>query len=146
MKRKINEHLSLVTYYPNEEETLLWYQDKQLVKQIDNKDELYDLDKLHRMYNYLNDNGDCFYIEYDNKLIGDCTLLNNGEIAIVIIKEYQNKHIGRLCIKEMVNLAKEKGTKEVKATIYSFNIQTIKCFKSVGFKQIEKELYLLNIN
>lgn len=35
-----------------------------------------------------------------------------GEIAIVICKEYQNKHIGRRCVIDMLKLAKEKENGE----------------------------------
>ena len=32
---------------------------------------------------------------YQGIFVGDISLRNNGEIAIVICKEYQNRHIGR---------------------------------------------------
>lgn len=46
---------------------------------------------------------------------------NNGEIAIVVCKEYQNRHIGRRCVLDMLKLVKEKEMSNVKANIYSFN-------------------------
>lgn len=49
---------------------------------------------------------------------------DNGEIAIVVCKEYQNQHIGRRCVLNMLKLAKEKGMNKVKANIYSFNKQS----------------------
>lgn len=59
------------------------------------------------MYDYLSSNGD-FYIEYEGELVGDVSLRDNGEIAIVVCKEYQNRHIGRRCVLDMLKLAKEK--------------------------------------
>ena len=59
------------------------------------------------MYDYLSSNGD-FYIEYEGELVGDVSLRENGEIAIVVCKEYQNRHIGRRCVLDMLKLAKEK--------------------------------------
>lgn len=50
-----------------------------------------------------------------------------GEIAIVICKEYQNKHIGRRCVIDMLKLAKEKEMAKVMANIYSFNAQSPAC-------------------
>lgn len=50
-----------------------------------------------------------------------------GEIAIVICKEYQNKHIGRRCVIGMLKLAKEKEMAKVTANIYSFNAQSPAC-------------------
>lgn len=74
-------------------------------------------------------------------LVGDVSLLNHGEIAIVVCKEYQNQHIGRRCVMDMLKLAKEKEMGTVKANIYSFNEQSKHMFLSVGFKQIEREWY-----
>ncbi len=140
-ERKVDEEIKLIPYYPNDEISLKWYQDKEVVKQVDNKDSIYNLDLLHKMYEYLFNNGDLFYIEYKGVLVGDVTLKNDGEIAIVISKEYENKHIGRKVIKEIIKLAKEKNMKVVKANIYSFNIQSQKMFLNVGFKKVKDEWY-----
>ena len=66
---------------------------------------------------------------------------NNGEIAIVVCKEYQNRHIGRRCVLDMLKLAKEKEMNKVKANIYSFNKQTQTMFQSIGFVKTEEEWY-----
>ena len=54
---------------------------------------------------------------------------------------YQNQHIGRRCVEDMLKLAKEKGMDTVKANIYSFNGQSRRMFETVGFKQIDEEWY-----
>ena len=61
------------------------------------------------MYDYLSSNGDCYYIEYEGKLVGDVSLRDNGEIAIVVCKEYQNRHIGRRCVLDMLKLEKKRN-------------------------------------
>lgn len=48
------------------------------------------------MYRYLSCEGECYYIKY-KELIGDISLYH-GKIAIVIAKEWQNKHLGRKCV------------------------------------------------
>lgn len=58
---------------------------------------------------------------------------DNEKIAIVVCKEYQNRHIGRRCVLDMLKLAKEKGMSKVKANIYSFNKQSQTMFQSIGF-------------
>ena len=63
------------------------------------------------------------------------------EIAIVVCKEYQNRHIGRRCVLEMLKLAKEKGMGQVTANIYSFNRQSQRMFQSVGFEKTTDEWY-----
>ncbi len=140
-ERIIDKELKLIPYYRNDEVSLPWYQDLDVCKQVDNRDEPYDLELLHCMYDYLSSNGDCYYIEYEDKLVGDVSLRNNGEIAIVVCKEYQNRHIGRRCVLDMLKLAKEKGMSKVKANIYSFNKQSQTMFQSVGFIKTEEEWY-----
>ena len=139
--RTIDDELRLVPYYRNDEVSLAWYQDPDVCRQVDNIDHVYDLERLHRMYDYLCANGDCFYIEYQGTLVGDVSLRNSSEIAIVICREYQNRHIGRRCIKEILKLAREKGMDSVKANIYSFNEQSRRMFKAAGFVKTGEEWY-----
>ena len=140
-ERIVDGEITLIPYYRNDEVSLVWYEDTDLVKMVDNRDTPYDIPLLHRMYDYLSENGDCYYIEYDGVLVGDVTLLTSGEIAIVVSKEYQNRHIGRRCVREMLLLAKEKGMKEVKAVIYPFNIPSQKMFLSLNFRKTGNEEY-----
>jgi 8-oxo-dGTP pyrophosphatase MutT (NUDIX family)/N-acetylglutamate synthase-like GNAT family acetyltransferase len=140
-ERQIDDEIRLIPYYRNDEVSLAWYQDHNVCKQVDNRDEPYDQELLHRMYDFLSTHGDCYYIEYENALVGDVSLRDNGEVAIVVCKEYQNRHIGRRCIEEIIKLAKEKDIKTIKANIYSFNSQSRKMFETVGFKETEDEWY-----
>ena len=143
--RFVDDDIILVKYYPNYKAALPWYRDYDLCKQVDNRDNVYDLDLLKCMYKYLNQHGDLFYIKYKNRLCGDVCLQSDGEINIVISKPFQNKHIGRRVIKEIINLAKEKGITQLHAEIYSFNTQSQKMFQSIGFKKANDEQYVLNI-
>ena len=143
--RTINKEIKIVKYYPNYATALAWYQDLELCKQVDNRDTGYDLATLKAMYKYLNKKGDLYYIKYKNRLCGDVCLQDNGEINIVIAKEFQNKHIGRRVIEEIIALAKEKNIQELYAVIYSFNTQSQRMFESVGFKRIEGEKFILYI-
>ncbi len=140
-ERVIDDEIKLIPYYRNDEVSLPWYQDLDVCKQVDNRDEPYDSELLHRMYDYLSSHGACYYIEFRGELVGDVSLQDNGEVAIVVCKEYQDRHIGRRCIKEMIKLANEKGMEEVKANIYSFNTQSQRMFESIGFKKTDVECY-----
>lgn len=144
-RRIIDSELQLIPYYPDYATTLPWYQDLSLCKQVDNRDAPYDLELLQRMYDYLNAHGDLFYIQYQNTLCGDVCLQPSGEINIVIAKPFQNKHIGRRVIGELIALAREKGIPALHAEIYSFNTQSQAMFQSVGFVQTESERYSLRI-
>lgn len=141
--RLVDKEIKLIKYYPNYKTTLAWYQDLGLCKQVDNRDTAYDLDLLKAMYKYLNRKGDLFYIKYKNRLCGDVCLQPDGEINIVVAKPFQNNHIGRRVISEIIQLAKEKGIQELHAVIYSFNGQSQRMFESVGFQRVDTEKYKL---
>ena len=93
------------------------------------------------MYDYLSTHGECYYIEYRGVLVGDVSLRDSGEIAIVVCKEYQNRHIGRRCVLELLKLAAEKGMAQVTANIYAFNHQSQQMFLAVGFEKTGEEWY-----
>ena len=140
--RIIDCDITLIPYFPNESVTLQWYQDRELCRQVDNVDVPYSLEKLRAMYTYLSTHGDCYYIQYRGVLVGDVSLQENTEVAIVICREYQNKHIGRRCIADMIALAGEKGMPGIKAHIYSFNTQSKRMFLAAGFTQQDDEWYV----
>lgn len=144
-KRIVDEEITLVPYYPNYKTALVWYQDPQLCMQVDGREELYDLPRLKRMYQYLHKNGQLFYIKYKNRLCGDVCLKNDGEICIVISAPFQNRHIGRRVICEIMTLASETGLTALTAEIYDFNRQSQKMFESIGFQKSEGSLYTLTL-
>ena len=139
--RVVNEEIRLIPYYRNDEVSLPLYQDQNVCRQVDNIDHVYDIDLLHAMYDYLCSHGECYYIEYQGVLVGDVSLRDNSEVAIVVSREFQNRHIGRRCIVDMLKLADEKGMDTVKANIYSFNDQSRRMFQSVGFVQTADEWF-----
>lgn len=143
--RIIDSEIRLIPYYRNDEVSLPWYQDPDVCRQVDNREEPYDIELLHRMYDYLTSRGDCYYIEYKGVLVGDVSLGDDSEAAIVICKEYQNRHIGRRCIRDMAKLAAEKGMTAITATIYSFNTQSRRMFEAAGFYQTGEESYRLDL-
>ena len=140
-ERIVDEELRLLPYYRNDEASLPWYQDPDVCKQVDNRDTPYDVELLHRMYDYLCAHGNCYYIEYRGTLVEDASLRDSGEIAIVVCKEYQNRHIGRRCVQELLKLAKEQGMAQVTANIYAFNAQSQRMFRALGFEQTAAEWY-----
>ena len=145
---KISEELRLKKYYPYYKRTIVWYSDLTVCKQVDNIDHIYDMPRLKAMYRYLSKNGECYYIKYKEngkwQLIGDISLYNR-EIAIVIAKEWQNRHLGRKCVCAILERAKTIGYKQVEAKIYPFNLQSQKMFLSVGFKNVSSETYVYKI-
>lgn len=130
-ERLVDADISLVPYYPNPAVTLPWYQDADVCKQVDNIDHVYSPERLEAMYTFLSTHGDCFYIIYRGKPVGDVTLRDNGELAIVVSKAWQNRGIGRRCIREMLRLAKEKkGGRRSRQTCMPSTRRAGKCFRS----------------
>ncbi len=131
--RIVDNEITLVKYYPNYRVSLQWYQDADVCRQVDNRDGVYDLDLLKCMYKYLDGRGRLYYIKYRGRLCGDVCLQHNGDVAIVVAKPWQNKHIGRRVMGEIIRLASETGIKRLHAEIYDFNTQSRRMFESVGF-------------
>ena len=52
----VNDRIKLVPYFENYDTTLKWYKDKDVCKQVDNINFVYDIERLQKMYNYLNTN------------------------------------------------------------------------------------------
>lgn len=69
-------------------------------------------------------------------LVGDVTLQDNSELSIVISKQYQNLQIGRRCVSEMIQLAKEQKMVKVSAQIYPFNTQSQRMFLALDRKSV----------
>ena len=140
-ERIVDSDIRLIPYYRNDAVSLPWYQDPQVCKQVDDRDTPYDLELLHAMYDYLSSHGGCWYIEYRGVLVGDVSLRDSGELDIVVCRAYQNRHIGRRCVLDMLALAREKGMEQVTANIYSFNRQSQRMILAVGFEKTDEEWY-----
>ena len=61
MERRGDEEIRLVLYYRNDAAALAWYQGVDVCRQVDNREEPYDPERLHRMYDDLGAHGDCYY-------------------------------------------------------------------------------------
>lgn len=110
---RIDSDIRLIPYYRNDSASLPWYQDLDVCRQVDDR----------------------------GVLVGDVSLRDSGEIAIVVCKEYQNRHIGRRCVSELLKLAAEKGMAQVTANIYAFNHQSQRMFLAIGFEKTGEEWY-----
>ncbi len=142
MHRRVDDEIALVDYYPAYDTALAWYQDPQLCRQVDNLDGVYSLEKLKAMYTYLTTHGECYYIEYNGKLVGDTALVGDT-VCLVVCREYQNSHIGRRCVQALAELAAEKGRTRLRARICPFNKQSQAMFRAAGFTYAGDDWYLL---
>lgn len=142
----ITDDLYLTKYFPAHKISLNWYLDKETVKMVDNSDTVYDLDQLKNMYEYLDKNGDLFYIVYKNIPIGDCSIFDDKMLAIVIDKEYRGKGIASKVLEFLISYARNMGYENLNAEIYEFNKVSKNLFAKHGFKNIGNNIYSLSIN
>lgn len=138
----IDENLRLRKYDGIHDFALKWYQDEELVYLVDGDRKPYDKEILSKMYSYLNNKGEEYFIEYKEdgkfKPIGDVTLCMNDMPIVIGEKKYRGMGIGYKVVTALIKRAKELGFEKLGVEeIYSYNIGSIKCFKKAGF--IEKE-------
>lgn len=152
----IDYELRFKAYSGNYEFAYNWYQDIDSLELIDGKDKAvpYTLKRLRRMYDYLDNHGELYFIEKKingNYIpVGDVTFWKD-DIPIVISKEYRNQGIGKKVIQCLIKRAKKLGYKQIHVReIYNYNIGSQKLFQGCGFK---KEFltengasYILDIN
>ena len=137
---QIDDSLRLVPYFlaDHRDVALTWYQDVDLVELVDGVRIPYNVEKLNDMYSYLESNGDLFWIEFREKgewvPIGDVTLSQENLPIVIGNPTYQHQGIGRKVLRALIDLAQQKGWKQLKVQeIYTFNQISRRCFESLGF-------------
>lgn len=123
---------------------LEWYKDEETVKLVDGEDaELYDTDRLKRMYDYLNDKGELYFIEVNigNEYtpIGDVTFWKEDMPIVIGNKNYWGKGIGYKVIKALIQRVKILDYDKIYVNeIYSYNIASQKIFEKAGFRKYKE--------
>lgn len=152
----MNDNLRLKAYDGIFEFAHDWYQDMDSLELIDGKGKAvpYTLERLKRMYEFLNNHGELYFIEKkanENYIpVGDVTFWKD-DMPIVIAKEYRYQGIGKMVILCLIERAKKLGYKQIHVEqIYSYNIGSQKLFQSCGFNKVASTdiglSYSLNIN
>lgn len=120
-----------------------WYRDEETVYLVDGVKKPYSWETLRRMYEYLNQHGELYFIEAlkDGVFapIGDITFWQQDMPIVIGDKAYRGKGIGRKIISRLAERGRELGYKKLYVSeIYDFNIDSRKCFEAVGFRAYEK--------
>lgn len=120
-----------------------WYQDEDIVYLVSNTKEVYTKDTVKNMYEYLNRNGELYFIEIlENSEyipIGDVTFWREDMPIVIGDKNYRGIGIGGKVVQALICRAKKLGYKEIYIDeIYSYNIGSRKCFEKNGFKEYKK--------
>ncbi len=140
---QIDDTLRLRKYDGNIRFALEWYQDAEMVYLVDGIKEPYTYEKLEKMYEYLNSQGELYIIEIfkagDYTPIGDVTFWQKDMPIVIGDKNYRGKQIGRKVISSLIERGRKLGYPKLYVNeIYDFNIASRKCFESLGFQVYEK--------
>ncbi|MGL5752508.1 MAG: GNAT family N-acetyltransferase [Paraclostridium sp.] len=141
----ISSEIRLLKYDGKIDFALDWYQDEETLMLVEGRDEPYDIKRLSRMYNYLNQQGELYFIEYkicDKYVeIGDVTFSAEDMPIVIGNKSYRGYGIGKKVVLKLIERGKELGYKKLFVNeIYNYNIGSQKLFESVGFKKYEKTI------
>lgn len=139
----INDHLRLRKIVRSDyQSALTWYADPKILYFSEGRESPYTLREVTRMYDYLENIGSVFFIEYFEafwKPIGDVTL-SEMTMPIVIDSHYTNRGIGKEVILYLLDIAKEKGFKQISLKgIYLYNDVSQNLFKSCGFVETNRD-------
>lgn len=124
---------------------LEWYQDSETVLLVDGVPEPYTKEKLYRMYHYLRDHGELYFIEVKNHgendffPIGDVTFWQEDMPIVIGQKDLRGRGIGRKVVKALVERGRQLGYPYLEISeIYDYNEGSRRLFESLGFQAVKK--------
>jgi len=153
----IDRELRLRKYTDDCAFALEWYQDEETLMLVDGVNAPYDMDRLYRMYHYLGERGEVYFIEFKSadgleyRPIGDVSFWQNDMPIVIGYKSLRGQGIGRRVIKSLINRAGQLGFPYLEVDeIYDFNTASQRLFESLGFKAVQKtekgQKYRLELN
>ena len=140
---QIDGQLRLRKYDGNHEFALGWYQDEETLMLVDGAYEPYDLDRLGRMYRYLDARGELYFIEVKNEQgyepIGDVTFWQEDMPIAIADETYRGRGVGGKIIAALIQRGRELGYDHLGVDeIYDWNEASRRCFERHGFRACEK--------
>lgn len=138
----IAEGLRLRKYDGQHEFALPWYQDEELVWLVDGDRKLYDASLLTKMYTYLNDHGELYWIEAQEggawRPIGDVTFWQEDMPIVIADETYRGRGVGGKIIAALIQRGRELGYDHLGVDeIYDWNEASRRCFERHGFRACE---------
>ncbi len=139
----ISPDLRLRRYDGVHDFALPWYRDEETVWLVDGDRKLYDPELLKRMYDYLNEHGELYFIEFAEnghfRPIGDVTFWQEDMPIVIGDKSLRSRGIGRCVVAALVERGISLGYNSLAVEeIYDWNIASRRCFESLGFRPAEK--------
>lgn len=133
----LNKRIRLVRFDKTRKESLRWYGDPESMKNIVGTATVYNRKQVTDMYNWQNENGQLYYIEYlkdqTYQTIGDVWLAKD-DYAIVIDQDFRSRHIGRTVTKYFIYKSRKMGRETmIVSEIFNWNKASQKMFASLKF-------------
>jgi len=125
-------------------EAYKWYQNEKIMYYSEGvKGKTYDLQVIEKMYSYLSNIGELYFIEiYENETwisIGDVTLSSENFPIVIGDEKYWGLGIGKKVIEVLINRAREIKMESITIPeIYKYNDRSKALFVSLGFKKIDE--------
>jgi len=137
--------LRLRAYDGDYRRAVVWYRDPVVYRNsegITDEGRAPDEDYVRRMYEYLSNNGELYFIEVveDGQFIpiGDVTLKEENPPIVIGVAKYRGVGIGRKVMLAIIARARELGIKRFYNTrIYDYNVASQKLFESLGFRCVD---------
>lgn len=151
---EIDETLRLRKYDGVFDFALPWYQDPEVLMLVDGNPEPYAMEKLRRMYEYLDSQGECYFIEVKTgdgfRPVGDVTFWQEDMPIVIGEKIFWGHGIGTRVIQALIQRGKELGFDCLMVDeIYHENQRSQKMFKKCGFQPCQEtprgKSYQLNL-
>ncbi|MTI48225.1 MAG: GNAT family N-acetyltransferase [Firmicutes bacterium] len=135
-KTEESEWITALPWYENP--SVLYYSEG-----IEDLEKKYNLDTIKRMYKYLSENGELYFIEFLEKdkwtSIGDVTLSENNFPIVIGDETYWGRGIGKKVIETLLLRAKNIGISKIYIpTIYKYNDRSRNLFTSLGFNKVSE--------
>ena len=138
----VDDTLRLRKYDGESSFALAWYQDPETVYLVDGVREPYTPEKLRRMYEYLDRQGELYWIEQQERdrwlPIGDVTFWQTDMPIVIGDPARRGRGIGRRVIRALIERGKDRGYRTLWVDeIYRWNEGSRRCFESLGFRACE---------
>ncbi len=135
----VDENLRLRKFDDKFDFSFQWYQDTELVWLVDGVKAPYTMEKLSRMYHYLDRRGELYFIEVmENsfwKPIGDVCLCEKDLPIVIGDPNFRGKGVGIKVINALLDRGRTLGWKQMFVEeIYPYNMASRKCFEKSGFR------------
>jgi GNAT superfamily N-acetyltransferase len=71
------------------------------------------------------------------KLIGEATLECDGEVAMVVAKEWRHHGVATMLVDQLIQIAREKGVKTIRFFTLTGNLRMVEIGRAFGFRVLE---------